>query len=213
MVMDDSPMTQPSLDEIADQASAGNATAESSLFQALRVRFVSIAKRRVREDDVDDVVQDALRVVHGKYRERSSPPGVLVWSLAILRNVIGNYYQARKRESGRVTLEDGIEGVRAPSAEGVTAAGWPMPGEEMVDQIVAAIETLSRKEPRCGRIFRGILKSLEMGGGSREISGRVLDFVRRDVPEMTRGNFYVALHRCRSHLREILQEMEGNPGQ
>lgn len=203
-------MTQASLDEIADQALAGDATAEAALFQSLRVRFVSIAKRRVREDDVDDVVQDALRVVHEKYRTRSSPPGVLVWSLAVLRNVIGNYYQARKRESGRVALEDGVSEVRAPGVGSVTAVELPVPGDETVDQIVAAIETLSRREPRCGRIFRGILKSLEMGGGPREISGRVLDFVRWDAPEMTRGSFYVALHRCRSHLREILHEMEGN---
>lgn len=210
--MTESTIEGHSLDELADRASAGDGLAESALFQSLRVRFVSIAKRRVREDDVDDVVQDALRIVHGKYRTRSSPPGVLVWSLAILRNVIGNYYQARKSESGRVAPGDGVNGRRV-AFEGVAAGGWPEPEGDMVDQIVAAIETLSRREPRCGKIFRGILKSLELGGGQREVSGRVLNFVHRDVPEMTRGAFYVALHRCRSHLREILQEMEGNPAQ
>ena len=53
-------------------------------------------------DHAEDVVQDALRIVFDRYGEIKQGPGILVWGLTVLRNVIGNHYQARDRERERL---------------------------------------------------------------------------------------------------------------
>ena len=67
-----------SLDYLSQRALTGDAGAEAELFNALRVRFLVIAKRRVREDSVEDVVQDALRIIHEKHQQRKPERGFLV---------------------------------------------------------------------------------------------------------------------------------------
>ena len=72
-------------------------------------RFVTVAARRVESDAVEDLVQDALRIVHEK---AGVGPGTLVdgrpalaWCFQVLRNVIGNHYQ-RRRSAESVAVED-----------------------------------------------------------------------------------------------------------
>ena len=99
--MIDSAPPDSSLDGLCAAALARDARAEAALFATLRERFLAVAKRRVREDDLEDLVQDALRIVHQKHGQRQPGPGILVWSLAVLRNVIGNYYQAKEMASSK----------------------------------------------------------------------------------------------------------------
>ena len=75
-----------SIDKLGTLAGEGDERAEAALFENLRVRFLQVAKPRVREDDLEDVIQDALQIVHGKYRDRPAGRAILVWSLAVLRN-------------------------------------------------------------------------------------------------------------------------------
>jgi len=206
----------PTLDELSASAVAGDAQAEATLFGSLGVRFLTIAKRRVQEADVQDVVQDALRIVLTKYGGRGAHEGILIWSLAVLRNVIGNYYQARKREGQWVSHQEGSEGLadvaaHRPHADATGTGGFDV-DSGAAERIIAAISALSRTHPRCASIFRAILESTDQGGGAREVSLRAMETVRHIHPEITRGAFYVALHRCRSRLREIVEEMERSPG-
>jgi DNA-directed RNA polymerase specialized sigma24 family protein len=205
-----------SLDDLCRQAVAGQKRSEAALFSALRERFLTIAKFRVQRDDLEDVVQDALRIVNEKYKQRRPEHGILMWSLVVLRNVIGNYYQTKERRTRReISLEDlpGFEGTAAPEAslEWVISAD---PGDlpEIGDRILAGLKELSQQNPRCGLMFRRILESWEFGGGAREVSQRALAMIQKDEPRLSRGGFYTALHRCRSRLREIMAEMEERPG-
>ena len=102
-------MDQP-LDTIAARARSGDRAAEETFFEALRVRFLAIAKRRVRRDDLEDVVQEALRVIHAKYRQTEPQARVLTWAMVVLRNVIGNYYQKRKKLERAEPFENRIHG-------------------------------------------------------------------------------------------------------
>ena len=102
-----------SLDHLCDRALAGDGRCEAALFEALRVRFLPIAKRRVQTDHVEDVVQDTLKIVFAKYGEREPGAGILVWGLTVLRNVIGNYYQSKQRERERL---DFVEELPAAAA-------------------------------------------------------------------------------------------------
>ncbi len=187
------------LDELATGWLAGDPLCETQLFGNLRVRFLSIAKRRVQQDHLEDVVQDALQIVLRKGGEQQRTENVLVWSLTILRNVIGNHYQSRRRETERmVTTETVFDNLADTTVR-------PDQILEVDSQLERALANLAERFPRCGRIFAGILASQELGGGPREVSQRALETVQREVPEMTRGGFYTALHRCRSQLRAILE--------
>lgn len=206
---------EESLDRLSQQALDGDAGAAATFFASLRVRFLSIAKRRVREDSLEDVVQEALQIVHAKYGERESDRGILVWSLTVLRNVIGNYYQAKERSTRREAVVEDLEILPAAAGSGSTL-GWPVEivdgPSEVTERILQAITSLAEQNPRCGSIFQRILESLDLGGGPREVSQRALAAVQRDDPDLSRGSFYTALHRCRARLREILAAMEASPG-
>jgi hypothetical protein len=189
-----------SLDGLARKARAGDAAAAELLFAGLRVRLRDVAKRRVQEDGLEDVIQDTLKIVHQKYRTSSSDAGILIWSFVVLRNVIGNYYQNKRRRQGRETP---LEDLPRPPA------GARLEEEsDLGERLTEALATLARQAPRCGLIFRRILESWERGGGPREVSQRALATVQREEPAMTRGSFYTALHRCRARLRVLLDNLE-----
>lgn len=191
-----------SLDELAAGWLGGDERAEALLFENLRVRFLGVAKRRVQPDHLEDLVQEALQIVLRKAVEQQRSENLLAWSLTILRNVIGNHYQARRRERERmVGGETILDNVADPAAtpDRITGTGG---------ELETALGRLAERFPRCGRIFAGIVAALESGGGPREISQRALENVQREHPEMTRGGFYTALHRCRAQLRTILESMD-----
>lgn len=198
--------TLESLDLLAERAIADDERAEASLFEELRVRFLPLAKKRVQPDHVEDVVHDALGIVLRKYRDRSCESGILVWSLTVLRNVIGNHYQARRRDQERTILVDDWQTV--PSASLTADPFGTIDADEAADRLEFAISELSLRSPRCGTIFGHILESMVHEDGQREISQRAFELVRRDLPDLTRNTFYVALHRCRAQLRSLLDRME-----
>lgn len=192
------------LDELAARWLGGDPRSENLLFENLRVRLLAVAKRRVQPEHLEDLVQETLHIVLRKAREQRRTENVLVWSLAILRNVIGNHYQERRRESERMVSGDNILDYVADPAAGADQS--PPAGR----QLERALAHLAERFPRCGTIFAGILASLEQGGGPREVSQRALESIQRRSPDMTRGGFYTALHRCRAQLRAILDKESGH---
>ncbi len=194
-----------SLDNLHQLALNGDTKAQSILFDHLRVRFLSLAKQRVQADHAEDVVQDALRIVFDRYGEIKQGPGILVWGLTVLRNVIGNYYQARDRERERLDFVEEFPAEAATEAEVL--------GETMLAQtnehLLSAIDELGQRFPRCAHIFHGLLKSLEIGGTPNQVSSRAMQLVQQDHPDLTSGSFYTALHRCRANLRAVLDRGQG----
>ncbi len=197
-------MAEASLDILCKKSLAGDAQAEAALFEALRVRFLPIAKRRVQTDQAEDLVQDALRIVLDRYGSRTEETGILVWSMTVLRNVIGNHYQSRNRERERLSFVDELP--RDAAAQHDPFAD--LQRDDTRRQLLEAIGKLARRFPRCGRIFHHLLSSLDQGGGPQEISTRTLELFRQEEPGMSPGSFYTALHRCRAQLRNVLGEME-----
>jgi DNA-directed RNA polymerase specialized sigma24 family protein len=194
------------LDELAARGAGGDRAAEQELCESLRVRFLLIAKRRVRAEDVEDVAQEALRIVLARYGRRERAGQVLTWGLAILRNVIGNYYQRREKQTREEPFDErrhpagtrGAGPIAGPGADG---------GNETWNEVLEAIGRLARREPRCAVLFRRILESLDEGGAPGQVSRRAMERMRADFGAMSRGALYVALHRCRASLRGILQDM------
>ncbi|MEN8005915.1 MAG: RNA polymerase sigma factor [Candidatus Krumholzibacteriota bacterium] len=198
------PIDAQTLDNLHRLALSGDARAQSALFEDLRVRFLSLAKRRVQADHAEDVVQDALGIVFDRYGEIKQGTGILVWGLTVLRNVIGNHYQARGRERERL---DFVEELPLDAGSEEDYLGETMLAETTA-ALMAAIAEMGRRFPRCARIFHGLLDSLEKGGSPNQVSSRALQMVQKEYPKMNRGSFYTNLHRCRAHLRTLMQSRQ-----
>jgi hypothetical protein len=202
--LDDEP---PDLDTLARIASEGDAVAEGALFAALRERLAPVAKRRVRDEEHEDCLQDALRIVLRKYRSRPPGAGILPWSFAVLRRVVGNVYLRRGRAGAR---ED-----RAGDAAAVADVELdPLSGREarrLRERVARGIRLIEADHPRCGAILRGILNGLKRGDDADEIVHAVMRKVQVEDAAITRGNFHVILHRCRNRLRLAMEALDG-PG-
>jgi RNA polymerase sigma factor (sigma-70 family) len=94
------------LDQLLERAKSGDDSVDNEIFEHLSVRFKIIAKRRVREEHVEDVSQEACATVLEKYKEMNFTTGFEQWAYGILRNKIGNLYQ--KKSSSSLT-DSGIE--------------------------------------------------------------------------------------------------------
>jgi len=199
------------LDTLAVMAIEGDRDAETRLAEALRVRFLGVVKHRVRADDQEDVVQEAMRIVHGELAKRPVMRQTLAWGFAILRNVVGNYYQKKRvLDRGEVfndRLHSGIGDKTESGAMGTYSVTHELFMAETSQLVKEAIAILAERTPRCGIIFQRILESLDLGGGPQEISNRVMADLQKEIPDISRSALYVALHRCRERLRVILDEL------
>jgi DNA-directed RNA polymerase specialized sigma24 family protein len=174
------------------QAMENRAATTDAWVRALRARFVEIARRRVPEAVVEDVVQDALTVVCRKHDRAAEEAPDLLWSFQVLRNVIGNHYQREKRRrrflDAASTLEP-LDGGRIVHRVERT----PLESLERTETtrlLHAAVDELARTDPSCGQQFKRILDQLA--------PEETPDAGRRDSTD------YVRRFRCRERLRRIL---------
>ncbi len=189
------------LDLLAAQAVEGSDPAREALLAALRVRLLPVAKRRVREEDCEDLVHDGLRIILEKLAARSVRGPILIWSYAVLRNVIGNYYQKRQRRGEDVLLQE--DRLAAPHGhyqieEGEAVGAAP--------DLAQALERLGRQHPRCVVLFGLILECLGEIGDPAEATREALRRMRIQDGAPTRNALYVLLYRCRARLRRLLEE-------
>ena len=164
-------------------------------FEQLRQSFVAVARRRVPLAAVDDVVQDALRVVHEKNIEplvdrRVDERPTLAWCFQVLRNIIGNHYQ-RERRRGVVGELD---------VDNTHSSSTPTPLEALESSEVArlvnrALDNLARADASCGHYLRRMLTGASPAALAKE----------EDVPAAA---LYRRVYRCRQKLRALL-ETEG----
>jgi RNA polymerase sigma factor (sigma-70 family) len=80
--------------------------AEDEIAAIRRVLRKLAVLRIINFDDVDDLVQDTLLTMIAKPPASELEKGLLVWSLGILRNKVGNYYRKSQRYKPLVKIED-----------------------------------------------------------------------------------------------------------
>jgi DNA-directed RNA polymerase specialized sigma24 family protein len=151
---------------------------DGAFFAELRQRFVEVARRRVPEDAVEDLVQEAMAVVFAKGRAGSAGAPPLPWCFQVLRNVIGNHYQKRRTRERAVLPRD----ERTPPT--------PLDAFERgeVDRLLReAIDELGARDPACGDLLR-----------------RALDEDARPAAPGAPSTGYVRAFRCRQKLKAIL---------
>ncbi len=199
---------ETTLDDLAVAAAQGDPRAEATLFASLRERFLQIAKWRVNEAQHEDIVQDALRIVHEKYAARPEGRGVLVWSLVVLRNVIGNHYQAERRDRERGVADGMAVLERAAQEESIPALGDEGDAADLRERLMRAIAELGVRHPRCAGIFNRLLAGLAAEANRSEINDDLYEHLKQGDPELSRGSWHVILHRCRARLRNLLSDGE-----
>lgn len=161
--------------------------------EPLRVRLTEIARRRVREDSVEDLVQDTLRIVLerglpvAREEGRDRPP--LKWCFMTLRNVIGNWYQKQRDQTDVQDLP-----LAAPGPDPLSA----LAREERDRRIHEALDELRRQSRDCA----GWLWAVAEGTKPAELADRA--GVAADA-------FYRRLYRCRKKLEALLLERELRP--
>lgn len=153
----------------------------------LRAEFVRIASRRVDTSDVEDVVQEAMRVIaeKGLDGEADSVDGLapLAWCYQVLRNTIGNHYQ-RRRTRAQWTVADTTAADKAAVLESLD-------GRAALEAIEGALAEMARTDPQCARYLS------RLADGERP--GEVARDEKVDVPVFSRR-----LYRCRGKLRRLL---------
>ena len=160
----------------------------------LRVRLLEVARRRVHADSVEDVVQDALRVIAEKGPPEiggRTPEGrpALVWCFQVLRHTIGNHYQRERTRRARLAGDTALSRRADPGPAPLEA----LASREAVGMIHAALEALDREADRCARYLRSL------AGGTPV--GRLA--VEEQVKEAI---LYRRIYRCREKLRQLLRE-------
>lgn len=146
----------------------------------LRKRLTYVARKRVPDEAVSDIVQETLAILFQKLPRLRPGVEVLPYTFLILRKVIGNYYQ-RQKTMKKVHFDTERE-----------ASHNPVP--EMEGQIY-----LTEVMEKCAKVngeFAVIVKMVLDGYSLREIA--------REVGAPTIHALYCKLYRGRRQLKEIL---------
>lgn len=158
----------------------GNEASKEALFEFLRSRLLGIARYRV-PDIAEDIVHDALVVVHKRFLEFEAFEGLVAFTNQVLRNKIGNVYQSGHRHKD-VTLDDTELPYRVEGE-------WE--GAEMDRIVRQSIHKLGEDRPICRAILASLYQGLEPG----EISAQL---------GISKAKLKVRTFRCRQALRDLL---------
>lgn len=154
----------------------------------LRERLMEIARRRVPEDAVEDLVQDALRIVLERgiplAREQGHDRPSLKWCFMTLRNVIGNWYQKRRDHADA----DGLT-LAAPGPDPLAA----LHREEEARRVRQAVGELREQAPDCASWLWQVAEGRRPAALAEQAGIEAAAFYRR-------------LYRCRKKLELILRE-------
>jgi RNA polymerase sigma factor (sigma-70 family) len=178
-------------------AKAGDRASRERLFSELLVRLRSVAQYRLRgwaTEDLDDVVQNALYVVHVKLLEIPENPHH--FALNVLRNKIGDALRARA--GGRLVS------IREERNEDDGFSSLPLPAPDpRLDEAIDRHELMRRIEqvvPRlskfCQAFFTAALEGLSVGD--------VWDIALASEPALKRSAFDKRISDCRGRLRQLL---------
>lgn len=144
-------------------------------------------------DDVEDLVQDTLLTIVSKPPGNELEKGLLVWSLGILRNKLGNYYRKPNRHVSLSKIETGLPRQQSFSfSPEASASGKEL--RALVNEKVAEMPPSQRE----------VMELLVSGLDSREIVSQMNTERRQNVINR--------IHRGRKKLAKELARYGYGPG-
>lgn len=167
--------------------------AANEWLRALRARLLSVARRRVAPAAVEDVVQEALRILveKGVRGPRDEAPGgapALVFAFRVLRNVIGNHYQRERVRARAHDPEAAAEAAADPAPTPLEA----LSSRQAVEIVGRCLDAMADADGACARYLRRLLE----GSTPR-------DLAREEGLE--EPVLYRRVYRCRLKLRTLLE--------
>jgi RNA polymerase sigma factor (sigma-70 family) len=170
--------------QLIAEAKAGSRKAEEQLFQILRARFRTIAKRRVLEKETaEDVVQDACLTVLEKYKTEEFHSGFEPWAYQVLRMKIGNYLQSKKTQKKKFNHEVDVMDI--------SSTAIPQSNQDLETMLIDCLRKIARASLRYARV----LSFSYQGYKADEICKRM---------RVTKNSLYSILCRSRSLLNQCL---------
>ncbi|MBN2226952.1 MAG: RNA polymerase sigma factor [candidate division Zixibacteria bacterium] len=178
------PMDHLVLQRLFSRARGGDQAAETELFEYLFVRFVYLAKRRIGEEEAEDIAQDACTTILRKFRTETGVERLDIWAYGVLKRKIGNFYQ--RRETRRKIINE------SGDVDDMTGLVQTESNPELRRKLVVCLRKLIVSYPRYARI----LNLVYQGYSTEEICRRL---------KVKPGNMYVMLNRGRKLLSDCLE--------
>lgn len=159
---------------------------ENALFALLSARFRLILRHRVANpQDVEDIVQESLAVIHAEYRSLEVHSSFAAWAHAVLKNRLLAYYDRKAAASARTAPVD--ERSDIPSTSDAQRL------ESLRTRLLSCLRKIGRANVRYARV----INLHHQGYETQEICGRL---------SISTTNFYSILSRARDMLESCLEE-------
>ena len=170
------------MEHLLEKAKSGDKNAEKEIFSHLFVRFKYLAKRRIGEENCEDLAQEACVTIAEKYKTEEYTVGFAAWAYGVLKMKIGNYLQAKKRLSGKQkSFDNGYVLNRASD-----------PDPDLKQALVKCIKKIAREYQQYARA----INLTYLGYDTKDICGKL---------KIKPGHYYVVLNRGRAMLKECLR--------
>lgn len=176
-------MADINIESLHKQALDGDNTAENQLFSYLFLRFQVITRKRIwRNEDAEEVIQEALKEVSGNYKTADLHGPFAAWAYKVLLHKIWDYYRRKKRQSKYMTSMENLE---------LRSSKW-VPDPTLEGELQKCMQKLIQANSRYARL----LTLIYQGYSVREICDKL---------DITKGNCYTILSRARSMIKYCLQ--------
>jgi len=161
---------------------------EEQFFSEIRERLAFIVQKRIRTEEHEDVVQNAMIEVRSRLNEVANKADLIPFVFQILRNCIRDHYQKKKREEKVLEFSPDSRYYYQPE---ISNDGW----QEIVEK---GIHQLERENSRCAELLTAIL----IASKETDLEGKMgMDLL----------NIYRMLHRCRAGLMKEITETQKIP--
>lgn len=174
------------VNELYEQARAGDKSAEAELFKKLADRFRVYAHRRIWDKkEADDIAENALATVLAEYRRIEFSTSFSAWAHKVLENRFLAYIQARRRQGGRE--------IQLGNADCLTDNWTPDPTLKM--RLLNCLKLVGQSNRRYARI----------------LNLHYLGFERDEVCAklgITKTQSYLLMSRARAVLKDCLEKGE-----
>ncbi len=184
-------MTTP-IDILASAARAGDKMAENELFAKLHARFLLVTKQRIWsaikdaeqiQQEAEDLVQEALVTIWQRYQSATIETNFLSWSLQVLRNKIGNYFQ-QQQSSHRMVRQSELN----QEHEIIASTTQSLEVTDLIEKIKIIVQKMDR---RCRQILAAL------------IAGKTREDIIQMFPKTPLGTIDNRIYRCRKRLKQL----------
>jgi RNA polymerase sigma-70 factor, ECF subfamily len=160
-------------------------TARNEILAALRERIVAFAASRLSRDVAEDLAQDVLLVIHGKYPELDRLEDLVPLCFRILRfKMIALRRKAGRRgEYTQVSVDD------VPIADGEVSPEVLAERKEIAEKLAGAVGQIGT---RCRELLR------------MKLDGKTFPEIRAALGVKSINTIYTWDFRCRKHLLELM---------